>query len=108
MPFAANSCGSATNWMDWQTASSITSQPGAHSSTLNKVKKGRDPWAAKRCPGNRDPDPTDTSAKACLTDGQISTLEMVYSPYLFATPLANGVKQFGRWVPNTDPSGSGL
>jgi feruloyl esterase len=33
---------------------------------------------------------------------------MVYSPYRFATPLANGVKQFGMWVPNTEPSGSGL
>jgi Tannase and feruloyl esterase len=75
---------------------------------IKQRKKGRDPWAAKRCPGNRDPDPGDTSVKACLTDGQISTLEMVYSPYLFATPLANGVKQFGMWVPNTDPSGSGL
>jgi hypothetical protein len=71
-------------------------------------KKERDPWAAKRCPGDRDPDPADTSAKACLTGGQISTLEMVYSPYRFATPLANGVKEFGMWVPNTDPSGSGL
>jgi hypothetical protein len=71
-------------------------------------KKERDPWAAKRCPGDRDPDPADTSAKACLTGGQISTLEMVYSPYRFAAPLANGVKQFGMWVPNTDPSGSGL
>jgi hypothetical protein len=75
---------------------------------IKEGKKGRAPWAAKRCPGNRDPDPVDTSAKACLTDGQISTLEMVYSQYLFATPLANGVKQFGMWVPNTDPSGSGL
>jgi feruloyl esterase len=75
---------------------------------IKQGKKGRDPWAAKRCPGNHDPDPADTSAKACLTDGQISTLEMVYSPYLFATPLANGVKQFGMWVPNTDPGGSGL
>ncbi len=74
---------------------------------IKQGKKGRDPWAAKRCAGNRDPDPADTSAKACLTDGQISTLEMVYSPYLFATPLANGVKQFGMWVPNTDPSGMG-
>ena len=51
---------------------------------IKQGKKGRDPWAAKRCPGNRDPDPADTSAKACLTDGQISTLEMVYSPYRFA------------------------
>jgi feruloyl esterase len=69
---------------------------------------GRHPWAAKRCPNNVDPDPADTSAQACLTDGQISTLELVYSRYRFATPLANGVKTFGMWVPNTDPSGSGL
>jgi feruloyl esterase len=55
-----------------------------------------------------DPNPRDTSAAACLTDGQIGTLEMVYSPYVFATPLANGVKSFGMWFPNTDPSGSGL
>lgn len=70
--------------------------------------KNRHPWAAKRCPNNIDPNPQDTSANACLTDGQISTLEMVYSPYDFATPLANGVKSFGMWLPNTDPSGSGL
>jgi feruloyl esterase len=75
------------------------------------VKPGdpnRNPWAAKRCPNNVDPNPQDTSAAACLTDGQIATLKMVYSPYVFATPLANGVKSFGMWVPNTDPSGSGL
>jgi hypothetical protein len=35
-------------------------------------------------------------------------LNFVYSRYLFATPLANGVKSFGMWLPNTDPSGSGL
>ena len=51
----------------------------------------RHPWAAKRCPDNVDPNPADTSAAACLTDGQISTLEFVYSRYTFATPLANGV-----------------
>ena len=75
------------------------------------VKQGapnRHPWAAKRCPDNVDPNPQDTSAAACLTDGQIATLELVYSPYVFATPLANGVKSFGMWLPNTDPSGSGL
>ena len=70
--------------------------------------KNRNPWAAKRCPNNVDPNPQDTSAAACLTDGQISTLQMVYSPYEFAAPLANGVKSFGMWFPNTDPSGSGL
>jgi hypothetical protein len=68
----------------------------------------RHPWQAKRCPGNQDPNPADTSAAACLTDGQIATLELVYSPYTFATPMANNVKAFGMWFPNTDPSGSGL
>jgi feruloyl esterase len=70
--------------------------------------RNRRPWAAKRCPGNVDPQPEDTSANACLTDGQISTLEFVYSRYQFAAPLAGGARSFGMWVPNTDPSGSGL
>ena len=70
--------------------------------------KNRRPWAAKRCANNVDPAPEDTSAAACLTDGQISTLEFVYSRYPFATPLAHGVKSFGMWVPGTDPGGSGL
>ena len=68
----------------------------------------RNPWASKRCPNNIDPNPADTSAAACFTDGQISTLKVVYSRYKFATPLANGTTTFGMWVPNTDPSGSGL
>ena len=68
----------------------------------------RTPWAAKRCPNNVDPDPADMTAAACLTDGQIATLEFVYQPYKFTTPLANGTRSFGMWVPNTDPSGSGL
>jgi feruloyl esterase len=75
---------------------------------VTEGKKGRHPWAAKRCPNNVDPNPADTTAAACLTDGQISTLELTYSPYMFATPLANNRKAFGMWVPNTDPSGSGL
>jgi hypothetical protein len=70
--------------------------------------RNRHPWAAKRCPDNVDPKPEDTSASACLTDGQISTLELTYSRYRFATPLAYGTRTFGMWVPTTDPSGSGL
>jgi feruloyl esterase len=70
--------------------------------------KGRQPWASTRCPNNVDPDPADSTAAACLTDGQISTLQFVYSRYAFATPLENGVRTFGMWLPNTDPSGSGL
>ncbi len=68
----------------------------------------RNPWAALRAPDGKDPNPEDTSANARLTDGQIETLKLVYSRYRFATPLANGVRSFGMWVPNTDPSGSGL
>jgi len=68
----------------------------------------RNPWAALRAPDGIDPDPADTSANARLTDGQIETLKFTYSRYPFATPLANGVRSFGMWVPNTDPSGSGL
>jgi hypothetical protein len=70
--------------------------------------RDRHPWASKRCPSNVDPNPADPSASACLTDGQIATLEFVYSRYHFAKPLANNVKTFGMWLPNTDPSGSGL
>jgi pimeloyl-ACP methyl ester carboxylesterase len=68
----------------------------------------RNPWAALRGPAGVDPDPNDTSVNARLSDGQIETLKLVYSRYKFATPLANGVKSFGMWVPSTDPSGSGL
>jgi hypothetical protein len=75
---------------------------------LTQGEPNRDPWRQKRCPDNIDPNPEDTSADACLTEGQISTLHLVYSRYRFATPLANDVKTFGMWVPNTDPSGSGL
>lgn len=75
---------------------------------VKQGKPDRHPWAAKRCPNNVDPNPADMSADACLTDGQISTLEFVYSRYPFSKPLANGVKTFGMWLPNTDPSGSGL
>jgi feruloyl esterase len=70
--------------------------------------KSRQPWRSKRCANGVDPHPDDTSPSACLTDGQITTLEFVYSRYRFATPLANGVREFGMWLPNTDPSGSGL
>jgi pimeloyl-ACP methyl ester carboxylesterase len=79
--------------------------------TLFDLSQGdpkRNPWAALRAPDGVDPDPADTSANVRLTDGQIETLKFVYSRYPFATPLANGVRSFGMWVPNTDPSGSGL
>jgi len=75
---------------------------------MSQGDPARNPWAAKRCPNNVDPNPADTSASACLTDGQISTLKLVYTKYRYETPLANGVKTFGMWVPTTDPSGSGI
>jgi feruloyl esterase len=75
---------------------------------MSQGAANRNPWASKRCPDNVDPNPQDTTAAACFTDGQISTLKLVYSRYKYATPLANGSKTFGMWVPNTDPSGSGL
>jgi feruloyl esterase len=75
---------------------------------VTQGEPNRQPWAAKRCPGDVDPNPNDMSANACLTDGQISTLQFVYSRYRFKTPMANGSSSFGMWLPNTDPSGSGL
>jgi Tannase and feruloyl esterase len=70
--------------------------------------RDRRPWASKRCPNNVDPNPTDTTTAACLTDGQISTLELIYGPYRFPAPLAHGVRQFGMWLPTIEPAGSGL
>jgi feruloyl esterase len=75
---------------------------------ISQGAPGRNPWTYKRCPDNTDPNPQDTSASACFTDGQIATLKLVYSRYTFSTPLANGLKSFGMWVPTTDPSGSGI
>ncbi len=67
-----------------------------------------DPWAAMRASGGVDPDPEDDSVNAKLTDGQIETLELTYSNYEFATPLANGVESFGMWMPGSDPGGFGM
>jgi hypothetical protein len=75
---------------------------------VSSSARSRRPWAAKRCSNNADPNPADTTAAACLTDGQISTLEMIYSPYRFPAPFAHGVRRFGMWLPTIEPSGSGL
>jgi hypothetical protein len=75
---------------------------------MSEGQANRNPWAALRGPGGVDPDPEDKTAAAKLSDGQIRTLEFVYSRYKFATPLANGETSFGMWVPNNDPTGSGL
>jgi len=67
----------------------------------------KDPWAALRGPNGKDPKTDDNSTSARLSDEQIKTLEFVYSPYKFATPLSNGVKSFGMWLPTTDPASFG-
>lgn len=66
-----------------------------------------DPWAALREPGNKDLNPEDNSTSARLSNEQIKTLEFVYSPYKFPSPLANGVKSFGMWLPTIDPESFG-
>jgi hypothetical protein len=64
-----------------------------------------DPWKNRRCANNVDPDPDDDSINACLTDGQIETLEFVFSSYKFPMPLANNVTSFGMFDPTTSPGG---
>ena len=66
---------------------------------------GRNPWISKRCPDNIDPNPTDNTASACFTDGQIDTLKFMFSSYNFATPLAHGATSFGMWMPTTEVPG---
>jgi feruloyl esterase len=66
-----------------------------------------DPWSALREPNRKDQEPEDKSTSARLTSEQIKTLEFVYSPYKFPSPLANGVKSFGMWLPTTDPESFG-
>lgn len=66
-----------------------------------------DPWAALRDPNMKNPEPGVNSAADKLTDGQIKTLEFIYSRLKFQYPLANGVKSFGMWLPTIDPESFG-
>jgi len=68
----------------------------------------KDPWAALRAPNNVDPNPAEKSESAKLTNEQIKTMELAYSTYKFATPLANGVTGFGMWLPTVEPDGFGM
>ena len=76
------------------------------------VKQGapnRHPWAAKRCPNNVDPESGGYERRMRVSRmARSRRSSSSIRRYSFATPLANGVKTFGMWVPNTDPSGSGL
>jgi feruloyl esterase len=58
-----------------------------------------DPWKAKRCPNDVDPKPDDATQNACLTSGQIETLQMFFSRRITDLKLANGRKDFGMWAP---------
>src|SRR5690606_29623465 len=60
-----------------------------------------DPWAAKRCPDDVDPDPEDASQNACLTSGQIESVQFVFSDYAPDARLPNGRVDFGMWAPTT-------
>ncbi len=66
-----------------------------------------DPWAALREPEGEDQNSGVASAPDRLTDGQIKTLEFVYSRLRFTSPLANGVRSFGMWLPTIDPESFG-
>jgi feruloyl esterase len=74
---------------------------------INDNKGPADPWAALRAAGSKDTGTADNSASSKLTDGQIRTLEFIYSPYRFTTPLANNVRSFGMWLPTITPDDFG-
>ncbi len=113
------------NWVPPQKAIAIATEfirqcdklDGLADGIMNSYKACRDQfdarknpraWEYKRCPGGLvDPNPTDTTASACLTDGQIETLKFTYTPYQFATPLAYGTTHFGMYAPTTSPGAEG-
>ncbi|MEO6850397.1 MAG: tannase/feruloyl esterase family alpha/beta hydrolase, partial [Mucilaginibacter sp.] len=115
------------NWVTPAKAKAITAEVLRQCDTLDGVADGminnyiaaraifnvndgigpKNPWEALRAPNGVDPDPENTTANAKLTDGQIKTLEFLYSSYVFKKPLANGVKSFGMWLPNTSPADFG-
>ena len=75
---------------------------------VNDGKGTRSPWSARRCPEGRDPAPDDASENACLTDGQIDTLQFIFSTQAFGYRRAHGTQTFGMWVPSTEVIVGGL
>lgn len=71
-------------------------------------KGPKQPWASRRCPDGRDPDPADATEKACFTDGQIDTLQFMFSNRSYLSTMAYGTKSFGMWVPTTEVIVGGL
>lgn len=67
-----------------------------------------DPWDDKRCANDVDPNPDDASADACLTSGQIETVEFVFSNFEPDATLPNGRTDFGMWAPTTAVAGGGF
>ena len=55
---------------------------------VSQGARNRHPWSAKRCANNVDPNPGETSADACLTDGQITTLE-----FMLAVPVRHASRE---------------
>ncbi len=75
---------------------------------VNDTRGSADPWARLRCPDDVDPDPEDSSVDACLTAGQIDTMNFVFSSYRSPIPLANGRETFGMWAPSSAVGGGGF
>ncbi|HXC60172.1 MAG TPA: tannase/feruloyl esterase family alpha/beta hydrolase, partial [Steroidobacteraceae bacterium] len=71
-------------------------------------QKSRSPWSARRCPDGRDPAPDDASERACLTDGQIGTLQFIFSRQPFGSKRAYDTTRFGMWLPTTEVIVGGL
>jgi pimeloyl-ACP methyl ester carboxylesterase len=66
-----------------------------------------DPWKAKRCANDVDPKPEDATQNACLTSGQIETLQVFFSRRMTSLKLANGRKDFGMWAPTVSLANAG-
>jgi hypothetical protein len=66
------------------------------------------PWAAIQCPNDVDPAPQDSSDQACVTSGQIATLNYVFSDFTPGISLPNGRSNFGMWAPTTAVAGGGF
>lgn len=75
---------------------------------VNDGKGTKSPWSSRRCPDGRDPAPEDASERACLTDGQITTLQFIFSRQPFGYTRAHGTKTFGMWAPSTEVIVGGL
>jgi hypothetical protein len=66
-----------------------------------------DPWKARRCANDVDPKPDDATQNACLTSGQIETLQAFFSRRMTDLKLANGRRDFGMWAPTASLANAG-